>query len=116
MASRCEEQQEDISLCLIRPKKPIPELSMRQVDEEFRIYNGSGYCFLTALVEKGLAQLENFKKHCRNWQYAYLLTPKSIREQSLIPHRFIELRCQNFDDLRVEIELLEREPELEPPP
>lgn len=86
-----------------------PELSSRQVADQVGISNGSAYYVLTALVEKGFVKLENFKNNPRKGQYAYLLTPKGVREKSLLTHRFIERKRQEFDDLRAEIELLERE-------
>lgn len=86
-----------------------PELSSRQVADQVGISNGSAYYVLTALVEKGFVKLENFKNNPRKGQYAYLLTPKGVREKSLLTHRFIERKRQEYDDLRAEIELLERE-------
>ena len=109
MASRREEQQEDVRLRVMRLIKGNPELSSRQVADQVGISNGSAYYVLTALVEKGFVKLENFKNNPRKGQYAYLLTPKGVREKSLLTHRFIERKRQEFDDLRAEIELLERE-------
>ena len=109
MASRREEQQEDVRLRVMRLINGNPELSSRQVADRVGISNGSAYYVLTALVEKGLVKLENFKNNPRKGQYAYLLTPKGVREKSLLTHRFIERKRQEFDDLRAEIELLERE-------
>ena len=86
-----------------------PELSTRQVADKVGISNGSAYYVLTALVEKGFVKLGNFKNNPRKGQYAYLLTPKGIREKSLLTHRFIERKRQEFVDLRAEIKLLERE-------
>ena len=87
----------------------MPELSSRQVAEAVGISNGSAYYVLTALVEKGLVKLENFKKNPRKGQYAYLLTPKGIREKSLLTHNFIERKRQEYRDLKAEIESLEEE-------
>ena len=109
MASRREEQQEDVRLRVMRLINGNPELSSRQVADQVGISNGSAYYVLTALVEKGFVKLENFKNNPRKGQYAYLLTPKGVREKSLLTHRFIERRRQEYDDLRAEIELLERE-------
>ena len=109
MASRREEQQEDVRLRVMRLIAGNPEMSTRQVADEVGISNGSAYYVLTALVEKGFVKLENFKNNPRKGQYAYLLTPKGVREKSLLTHRFIERKRQEFDDLRAEIELLERE-------
>ena len=84
-----------------------PEVSTRQVAEVAGISNGSAYYVLTALVEKGLVKLDNFKKNPRKGQYAYLLTPKGIREKSLLTNSFIERKREEFKVLQAEIKTLE---------
>ena len=84
-------------------------MSTRQIADEIGISNGSAYYLLTALVEKGFVKLGNFKNNPRKGQYAYLLTPKGIREKSLLTHSFIERKRQEFTDLKVEIQALEQE-------
>ena len=64
---------------------------------------------LRALVEKGFVKLENFSNNSRKGQYAYLLTPKGIREKSMLTHRFIKLKRIEFEMLRTEIKTLEEE-------
>ena len=84
-------------------------MSTRQVADEVGISNGSAYYVLTALVEKGFVKLGNFKKNSRKGQYAYLLTPKGIREKSLLTHSFIERKREEFEVLKAEIKALEEE-------
>ena len=86
-----------------------PEMSSRQLATKVKISNGSAYYVLTQLVEKGFVKLVNFKNNTRKGQYAYLLTPRGIREKSLLTHRFIERKRQEFMDLKVEIQMLEEE-------
>ena len=86
-----------------------PEMSTRQVADEVGISNGSAYYVLTALVEKGFVKLSNFKKNPRKGQYAYLLTPRGIREKSLLTHSFIERKREEFEALKEEIRALEKE-------
>ena len=86
-----------------------PEMSTRQVANEVGISNGSAYYVLTALVDKGFVKLVNFKKNPRKGQYAYLLTPKGIREKSLLTHSFIGRKREEFQVLRAEIRALEEE-------
>ena len=86
-----------------------PEMSTRQVADEVGISNGSAFYVLTALVENGFVKLGNFKKNQRNGQYDYLLTPKGIRERSLLTHSFIERKREEFDLLKAEIKALEEE-------
>ena len=109
MASRREEQQAANRLKVMRLISVNPEMSTRQVADEVGISNGSAYYVLTALVGKGFVKLGNFKNNPRKGQYAYLLTPKGIREKSLLTHSFIERKREEFEDLRSEIQALEQE-------
>ena len=109
MASRREERQADVRLKVMRLISQNPKMSTRQVADKVRIYNGSAYYVLTALVEKGYVKLGNFKKNPRKGQYAYLLTSKGIREKSLLTHSFIERKREEFEVLQAEIKALEEE-------
>ena len=109
MASRREEHQEDVRLRVMRLIDENSEMSSRQIADKVGIANGSAYYVLTALVKKGFVKLENFKNSQRKGRYSYLLTPKGIREKSLLAHRFIGRKRQEFDALRAEIESLEEE-------
>ena len=109
MASRRGEQQEDVRLRIMRLISENPELSTRQIAAEVGVSNGSAYYVLTALVQKGFVKLENFRQNPRKGQYAYLLTPRGIREKSVLTHRFIDRKKQEYERLRAEIEALEDE-------
>ena len=109
MASRREEHQAEIRLKVMRLISQNPERSTRQVADEVRISNGSAYYVLTSLVEKGFVKLGNFKKSQRKSQYAYLLTPKGIREKSILTHSFIMRKHEEFELLKAEIKALEEE-------
>ena len=109
MASRRSEQQSEIKLKVMRLISEMPDMSSREVADAVGISNGSAYYVLTALVEKGLVKLENFKKSSRKRRYAYLLTPKGIREKSILTHNFIERKRKEYTDLKTEIEALEAE-------
>ena len=109
MVSRREKLQNDARTRVLRLLSKNPHLSTRQVADAVGISNGSAYYLLTALVEKGFVKLENFKNSSRKGQYAYLLTSRGIREKSLLTQRFIERKREEFEELRVEIEVLEKE-------
>ena len=109
MASRRAEQQAEVRLKVMRLISQNPEMSTRQVAEEVGISNGSAYYVLTALIEKGFVKLGNFKRNPRKGQYAYLLTPRGIREKSLLTHSFIDRKREEFATLKAEIAALEEE-------
>lgn len=54
-------------------------------------------------------KLGNFKMNPRKGQYTCLLTPKGIREKSLLRHSFIERKGEDFEILQTEIKVLEEE-------
>lgn len=109
MASTRDERQTAVRLKALRLLAENPELSTRELASAVGISNGSAYYVLTALVEKGFVKLGNFKKNPRKGQYAYLLTPKGIREKSLLTHSFIERKREEFEELKAEIKALEEE-------
>ena len=109
MASRREEVRKEVRLRVMRLISRDAEVSSRQVADIVGISNGSAYYILAALVDKGFVKLNNFKKNSRKRSYAYLLTPKGIREKSLLTLHFIKRKRQEFEELRAEIKTLEDE-------
>ena len=109
LASKREGQRYEVRLRVLRLVQANPELSTRKIAEDVGISNGSAFYVLTALVEKGLLKLDNFKNSSSKGRYAYILTPKGVREKSLLTSRFIERKREEYKDLRAEIEALERE-------
>lgn len=113
MASRREERRSEIRLNAIRLIYKIPQMSTRQLAEKIGISNGSAYYVISALVEKGFVKVENFKRDPRKRRYAYLLTPKGIKEKSLLTRSFIKRKQLEFEKLKAEINALEKEAALD---
>ena len=109
LASQREDQRYEVRLRVLRLVQANPELSTRKIAEDVGISNGSAFYVLTALVEKGFLKLDNFKNSSSKGRYAYILTPKGLREKTLLTARFIERKREEYKDLRAEIEALERE-------
>ena len=109
MASQRKTMQAEVRLRVMRLISFDAEVSSRQVADAVGISSGSAYYILAALVDKGFVKLSNFKKNPRKGSYAYILTPKGIREKSLLTVHFIKRKRQEFEDLRREIEALEHD-------
>ena len=109
MASRRDNLREDAQLRIMRLIYLNPQLSYRKIAELVGISNGAAYYVVTALIKKGFLKLENFKNNPQKRQYTYLLTPKGIREKSILTYRFIERKKVEFSELREEIRILEEE-------
>ena len=109
MASLRDIRKEDALLRVMRLIEENPQLSSRKLAQKVGISNGAAYYVLTALIEKGFVKLENFKNSPKKTKYAYLITPKGIREKSIMTYKFIERKKMEFNALREEIRILEEE-------
>ena len=56
------------------------------------------YC-LKALIDIGFIKIQNFKNSNNKLNYAYILTPKGIREKTAITKQFIIKKKQEYDKL-----------------
>jgi hypothetical protein len=84
-------------------------MSSRQVVNEVGIPKGLHIPHSRPWLKKGFVKLDNFKKSPRKGQYAYLLTPKGIREEALLTHSLIARKREECKLLRAEINALEGE-------
>jgi EPS-associated MarR family transcriptional regulator len=108
MASRRKEYQEDAKLRVIQIISNNPQMTSRELAEKVGISNGSAYYLLTSLIDKGFVKLSNFKENSQKTKYSYILTPKGIREKSLITGKFLMRKKQEYELLKKEIAELEK--------
>lgn len=86
-----------------------PKMTQRQLAGELRVSLGkTNYC-LTALIDKGLLKVQNFRGNQNKLAYAYLLTPKGVAEKTVLTARFLKRKVQEYERLQVEIESLKHE-------
>ena len=108
MASRRKEHQEDAKLRVLQILSSNPQMTSRELAQKIGISNGSAFYLLTSLVDMGFIKLSNFKKSEQKAKYSYLLTPKGIREKSLVTSKFLVRKRQEYELLKKEIAELER--------
>ena len=68
----------------------------------------TNYC-MTALLEKGLIKMKNFKNNKLKLAYSYLLTSSGIAEKAVLARRFLKRKMGEYGVLKAEIELLKHE-------
>ena len=83
-------------------------MTTREIAQKVGISNGSAYYLLTSLIDMGFIKLSNFKGSSQKIKYSYLLTPKGIREKSLVTSKFLVRKKQEYELLKKEIVELER--------
>ena len=109
MASRRKEHQEDAKFRVFQIINENPQLTTREIAQKVGISNGSAYYLLTSLIDMGFIKLSNFKDSSQKIKYSYLLTPKGIREKSLLASKFLVRKKQEYELLKKEIIELERD-------
>jgi EPS-associated MarR family transcriptional regulator len=73
--------------------------SQRQIAKRSGLSIGKvNYC-LKALIDIGFVKVDNFSKSSQKINYAYILTPKGIKEKARITKQFIIKKKQEYDKL-----------------
>ena len=86
-----------------------PDLTQRELADKLGMsVGGLNYC-LHALIDKGFVKMGNFQKSKNKFKYVYLLTPQGIAEKVALTRRFLQRKMQEYDALKVEIEVLKAE-------
>ena len=86
-----------------------PEISQRELAAELGISLGKANFCLKALIAVGLLKATNFRNSKNKLAYMYLLTPTGIEEKTKITLRFLKKKIEEFEVLRNEIGLLQKE-------
>lgn len=100
---------DEIRYQLLRYIQENPNVSQRELASKMGVSVGKvNYC-IKALVDVGHIKLNNFKSSQDKAKYAYLLTPKGIKEKMAVTVRFLESRRRQYDLIEKEIQNLQQE-------
>jgi EPS-associated MarR family transcriptional regulator len=101
--------REEVRLKVLRAIEHQPATSQRELADSLNVsLGGINYC-VKALIEKGCIKVESFSRSNKKLRYAYLLTPKGMKEKSSLTTRFLSHKLQEYERLKKEISILERE-------
>ena len=77
-----------------------PNISQRQLAKEIGLSIGKvNYC-LKALIDIGFVKVDIFKNSKKKIKYAYILTPKGIKQKIIIAEQFIEKKIEEYEKLK----------------
>jgi EPS-associated MarR family transcriptional regulator len=97
------------SLEALRLLAARPALSQRQLSQALGLSLGKTHYVLHALLDKGLLKIENFRRNDNKLAYAYLLTPKGMKEKLRLTRSFLARKEAEFELLRTTIAHLRQE-------
>ena len=101
--------QSDIEYTVLKVLKDNPAITQRQLSKELGLSLGKTNYVLHALIDKGLMKLSNFKRSDNKVGYLYLLTPAGIEETSILAQTFLQIKSDQYNRLKKEIEILKSE-------
>lgn len=103
------EQDTAAKLEVLRVLAARPEVSQRELSKALGLSLGKTHYLLHALLEKGLVKIENFKRNDNKLAYAYLLTPKGMKEKLRLTRSFLARKEAEFLSLKETISQLRQE-------
>lgn len=104
-------QSDEIHYRILKAIEENPFMSQRELAAHLGVSLGkTNYC-LKALVEKGMIKAGNFTSNPNKSVYAYLLTPKGIKEKASVTLRFLERKMGEYEQIKQEIASLKADVE-----
>ena len=98
MSSNKSISEESLEIMHILEKNP--HSTQRQLSKETGSSIGKvNYC-LKGLIDIGFIKIENFKNSDHKLNYAYILTPKGIKQKINVTKKFIKIKLQEYDKLK----------------
>lgn len=86
-----------------------PGMSQRELSRALGVSLGKTHYVLHALLDKGLLKAQNFRRSDNKVAYAYVLTPRGLREKLRMTQSFLRRKEAEFDALRQTISQLRSE-------
>jgi EPS-associated MarR family transcriptional regulator len=103
---------EDLRYKLLKLLAEEPQISQRDLAGRLGISVGKANYCLTALIDKGLVKINNFRRANNKLVYAYLLTPRGIEEKAHVTVSFLQRKIREYAELQEEINALRQEMQL----
>ena len=100
---------DEIHFKVLRLLEANPNINQRSLAAALGVSLGKANFCLNALLDKGLVKMDNFRSNQNKLVYAYLLTPRGLAEKASMTHRFLIRKTEEYELLKLEIDLLKRE-------
>jgi EPS-associated MarR family transcriptional regulator len=100
---------EEARLVILRLLNENPAISQRQLAERLGTSLGKTHYLLHALLDAGMVKVRRFRQSDRKLAYAYVLTPRGLKERVQLAAAFLARKERQFEVLKKTIEMLRNE-------
>ena len=94
---------------IIKKLSEDPQVSQRQLSQDFGVSLGKINFVLKALINKGLIKATNFKNSHNKRAYFYQLTPRGLKHKTQLTVEFLRIKTREYHQLQKEIEVLKKD-------
>lgn len=110
MATRAMTPQQQAQFRILKILELNPATTQRELAEQLNLSLGRTNYLLNALIEKGRIKIGNFQRSGQKLnKIAYLLTPAGVRARLRMTQGYLERKKIEYEALKREIEVLEKE-------
>lgn len=100
---------DEIRYQILKAVEENPNMSQRELAEVLGVSLGKANYCLKKLIEKGLVKVGNFKSNPDKRVYAYLLTPRGVKEKAVVTMHFLHRKMDEYEQIKREITRLKSE-------
>ena len=100
---------QDVEYYLLREIASKSEFTQLELAGKIGVSVGKVNYVLSALVQKGIVKMENFKQSKSKKGYLYLLTPNGLKRKKAITLNFIRRKTGEYEKLAREVERARQE-------
>ena len=101
--------EQEIHIRILKILSENSELTQRDLASRLGISLGkTNYC-LKEIAGKGFVRIKRFKNSNNKIAYAYLLTPKGLKEKAKLTKSFLSLKVREYEALKRQIAELSKE-------
>ncbi|MEN8169051.1 MAG: MarR family EPS-associated transcriptional regulator [Pseudomonadota bacterium] len=100
---------DEIHYQILKAIEDNPSISQRELASHLGVSLGKANYCLKELIKKGIIKAGGFSSNPNKRVYAYLLTPRGIKEKSKVTLRFLKKKMDEYESIREEIVSLKEE-------
>jgi EPS-associated MarR family transcriptional regulator len=102
--------QEQIRFRILRTVEQNPDISQRELARQLGVSNGKAHYLITALVEKGMLKMDNFRHGGGKLsKVAYLLTTEGFKSRAQLTRDYLARKEAEYEALQQELQSLRAE-------
>ncbi|MFO7592918.1 MAG: MarR family EPS-associated transcriptional regulator [Pseudomonadota bacterium] len=100
---------DEIRYRILKALEQSPSMSQRDLAAHLGVSLGKANYCLKELMKMGLIKAGKFSSNSDKRIYAYLLTPKGVKEKAVVTLRFLERKIDEYEQIKEEIARLKTE-------